>query len=310
VVQRDNILGLFYSLGIGDVQFSDRQRGDNAVSRSAKDRARRGVASRPSAPQLAGGDHGSIVEPSRHPDMRSKIGEYFDRIYVIHLPERVDRYVALRRALGTLGIDIRGPKVRIPAAPRPDDSNQFPSRAVYGNFLSHLEILKESRKDGLSNVLILEDDAMFSRRMVKTQAALVETLQNVPWDLCFFGHSLKDELRGYPKGLVSHKASFIWAHCYAANARVFTKLIDYMEITTTRPPGHPLGARMYIDAVFTHFRLQNPEITTLVSNPVLSLQRGSPSSIASHGWYPSLRWVHPIINLVRAARDQLWRHTS
>jgi hypothetical protein len=242
--------------------------------------------------------------------MTSEIGEYFERIYVIHLPERVDRYVALGRALRTLGIDIGGHKIRIPAAPRPSDSNQFPSRAVYGNFLSHLEILKEARRDGISNVLVLEDDAMFSRRMVKTQAALVDTLQNVPWDLCFFGHSLKSELRGCPTGLVSHKASFIWAHCYAVNARVFTKLIDYMEITSRRPPGHPLGARMYIDAVFTHFRALNPSVITLVSNPVLSLQRGSPSSIAGHGWYPAIRWMHPIINLARAARDQLWRLTS
>jgi hypothetical protein len=48
--------------------------------------------------------------------MTGEIGEYFDRIYVVHLPERVDRYVALERALRTLGIDIGGRKVRIPAA--------------------------------------------------------------------------------------------------------------------------------------------------------------------------------------------------
>lgn len=239
-----------------------------------------------------------------------KLLDYFDRIEIIHLPERADRLALLKHELATLGMSIDGCKVRIPFAPRPADANGFPSRGVYGNFLSHLSIVRTARDDGLRNVLVLEDDAIFSRRMVKTQAHLVATLQNAPWDMCFFGHSLKRELAGYPKGLVAHPAGFIWAHCYAVNASVFDRLIAYLEMTMVLEPGDPQGARMYIDGAFSMFRQRHPEVVALVSNPVLSVQRGSPSSIADTGWYRSLAPLAPLIGLARRARDQYWRLTA
>ena len=238
------------------------------------------------------------------------LGQYFDRVEIIHLPERQDRYDALALELRALGLAIDGAKVRVPHAPRPADANGFPSRGVYGNFLSHLSIIRAARDDGLRNVLVLEDDAIFSRRMARHQPELVRTLQEREWDLCFFGHSLKRELRGHGRGLVPHDAGFIWAHCYAVNARVYDPLIRYLELTMARPAGHPLGGRMYIDAAFTMFRQQHPQAVTLVANPVLSVQRGSPSSIAGTGWYRSLGALAPLIQLGRSARDQWWRITA
>jgi hypothetical protein len=67
---------------------------------------------------------------------------------------------------------------------------------------------------------------------------------------------------------------------------------------------------MYIDGTFNLFRERNPSVVTLVSNPVLSVQRGSPSSIAATGWYKSLRLVEPLIRLLRKTRDQFWRYTA
>jgi len=213
--------------------------------------------------------------------------EYFDRVYIIHLPERRDRYTALGAELARLGIDIEDRRqVRIPHAPRPADANQFPSRGVYGNFLSHLSILKEA------------------------QAEWVQRLQTTPWDLCFFGHSLKRELAGRERGLIPHTAGFIWAHCYAVNGPALGELIAYLELTAERPIGHPLGGRMYIDGAFTMFRQQHPHRITLVSNPVLSVQKGSPSNIAGTGWYRALGPLQPLLGAARALRDQWWRLTA
>jgi glycosyl transferase family 25 len=238
------------------------------------------------------------------------IKDYIGRVYVIHLPERTDRFAALERELARLGIDLKGNAVRIPHAPRPDDANGFPSRGVYGNFLSHLSILKEALADGLETVLVLEDDAIFSRRMVREQSKLVDFLQRNAWDLCFFGHSLKDELRGCEKGLVPHRANFMWAHCYAVHKRALPELISYFEMTMTLPPDDPRGSHMYIDGAFSLFRNRHPHIVTLVSNPVLSIQKGSPSNIAGTGWYAAFRPVLPLISFLRAARDQWWRVSS
>jgi hypothetical protein len=137
-------------------------------------------------------------------------------------------------------------------------------------------------------------------------------LQHQPWDMCFFGHSLKSELKGIDKGLVPNpnRSSFIWAHCYAVNARVLPELIDYMEMTMQLAPGDPRGARMYIDGAFNMFRLGNPHVVTLVGNPVLSVQKGSPSNIAGSRSFKSWPLIEPMIRLAREARDQLWRLTA
>jgi glycosyl transferase, family 25 len=74
--------------------------------------------------------------------------EYFDRIAIIHLLERRDRFESLSAGLRGMGFDIQQPKVQIPHAPRPSDANGFPSRGVYGNFLSHLGILRQAWRDG------------------------------------------------------------------------------------------------------------------------------------------------------------------
>ena len=237
------------------------------------------------------------------------IKDYFGRIYVIHLPERNDRYVALERELAELSIDLKN-DVRIPHAPRPGNADGFPSRAVHGNFLSHLSILQEALKDGLETVLILEDDAIFSRRMVRDQAKLVEYLKRNSWDLCFFGHSLKDELRGCERGLVQHRANFIWAHCYAVHKRALPELVAYLEMTMTLPPHDPRGSHMYIDGAISLFRNRHPHIVTLVSNPVLSIQKGSASSIAGAGWYAWLGPFRSLVDFGRAARDHWWRVIS
>jgi glycosyl transferase family 25 len=233
--------------------------------------------------------------------------EYFDRISIIHLPERTDRFDALSSELRTLGIDVTHPKIDIPDAPRPTESNGFPSRGVYGNFLSHLGILRRARDETLSAILVLEDDAIFSRRMCRTQAALVDRLQHDEWDLCFFGHSLTKELAGQPSGLVPPTADFLWAHCYAVHARALPRLVAYLERAVLLPAGHPDGGSLYIDAAFTLFRRFNPDIVTLVGNPALSIQKGCFSSLNERRWYDSAAITRPFVSTARQVRDHWWK---
>ncbi len=236
--------------------------------------------------------------------------DYFDRLYIIHLPERTDRYQALRRELSQIGIRIDSPKVRIPEAPRPQDRNGFPSTGVYGNFLSHLGILQESLKDGLERIWILEDDAIFRHRLrqPQEQMQLVERLRQDNWDLCYLGHSIKPaELRPHPHGLVPWSRYFIWAHCYCVHGRILRQLVAYLEETLTNPPGDPRGGRLYIDGALTLFRQFHPEVVCLVSNPNLSSQKGSPSSLAGGHWYDRMTLTKPLVSLARSVRDELWR---
>lgn len=236
-----------------------------------------------------------------------RLCDYFDRVAIIHLPERRDRYRALAQELRRIGLDIQDGKVQIPHAPMPNDANGFPSKGVYGNFLSHLEILRSALRDGLQTVWVLEDDAIFSKRLERQQKEVVRGLEEWPWGVCFLGHSLKRELRTCARGLVVPPADFIWAHCYAVHARALSRLVQYLERAVVLPQGHPEGGKLYIDGAFTHFRRLNPDVLTLVSNPALSVQRGSPSSLNRQKWYDSLSWSQPLVSIARQLRDEWWR---
>jgi len=233
--------------------------------------------------------------------------EYFDPIAIIHLPDRRDRFQSLSAELRDVGIDIRQPKVQIPHAPVPSDWDGWPSRGVYGNFLSHLGILRQALRDGLQTIWVLEDDAIFSRRMRREQQTLVETLKGREWDLCFFGHSLTHELAEQPIGFVAPNADFIWAHCYAVHARVLPRLVAYLEQAVVLPEHHPEGSRLYIDGAFTLFRRFNPDVVALVYNPALSIQKGCTSSLNDPKWYDTVAVTRPLVSLARRARDHWWK---
>jgi|ERR1017187_4406488 GR25 family glycosyltransferase involved in LPS biosynthesis len=239
-----------------------------------------------------------------------KLIDYFDRACVIHLPDRTDRYRALESELKLIGVDIGGPKVQIPFAPMPSDANGFYSKGVYGSFLSHLGILKQALEDKLQTIWVLEDDAIFSHRLAREQEQLADFLQKTTWDLCFFGHSLRHELKGKKKGLVHSSAEFRWCHCYAVHARTLPRLVTYLEETMSTPEGDPKGGKMFIDGAYNLFRRFNPDIVSLVANPVLSLQRGCTSSLNESPWYDRQRFMMPVASFVRSARDEIWRSTG
>jgi len=236
-----------------------------------------------------------------------RILEYFDRLAIVHLPDRTDRYQALQRELSRIGIDITDARVSIPDPPMPKTANGFTSRGVYGSFLSHLEIIEAAYHDGLDSVWILEDDAIFSRRFNAQQTALVEYLSANDWDQAFIGHSTLERLPTSPTGLVRYSGPFIWAHCYAVHRRIMPRLIEYLRKTIDREQGHPEGGKVYIDAAYFLFRQFNPDVICVVTSPCSSVQKGSQSSLNSPRWYQRPQ-LSALVNMGREVRDELWRH--
>jgi glycosyl transferase family 25 len=235
-----------------------------------------------------------------------EILDYFDRLAIIHLPDRDDRLRALTAELSRVGIDIDSPKVTIPSPPMPKTPNGFASRGVYGSYLSHLEIIEKAYHDGLETVWVLEDDAIFSRRFRRRQQSLASQLQDHDWDFFFIGHTVHNGLPKSPTGLLRFSGPFIWAHSYAVHRRIMPRLIEYLRLNEERENGHPEGGKMYIDAAFFFFRQQNPDAICVVSSPCLSVQKGSPSSLNPSGLdkYSGSRFL---VNFARAARDECWR---
>ena len=242
----------------------------------------------------------------------SPLIDYFGLIEIIHLRERIDRYNALKRELARISIDVHDEHVCIPDAPRVTDDYGFPSRQVYGNFLSHLDILRRACNKQQKAVLVLEDDAIFrhSLEFLTFQRQLIQTLDTTAWGICYLGHPITRQLTNQPTGLIQTNLTFKWAHCYAVHQRVLADLVEYLESTRENPKEHPDGGKMYFDGALTRFRMRSPHLVTLVSNPALSIQRGSPSGIAQRKWYDKVETLRPILGTARMIRDEIWRHTG
>ena len=137
--------------------------------------------------------------------------QYFDRISIIHLPDRRDRFKSCRGNCGVSALTFR-PLIQVPHAPRPADLNGWPSRGVCGNFLSHLGDPPTALKDGLQTIWVLEDDAIFSRRMRREQR-LAGPLgcRRVNGACAFLGTRWRTKLAKQPTGLECRRRDFIWA---------------------------------------------------------------------------------------------------
>ena len=232
---------------------------------------------------------------------------YFDRMAIVHLPDREDRFRALRAELLRVGIDIHDPKVTIPDPPMPETANGFHSRGVYGSFCSHLEILEAAYRDGLETIWVLEDDAIFSRRFNDRQMAIAQYLRENEWDMFFAGHTVWGKLPDSPTDLLRYSGPFFWAHSYAVHRRIMPRLINYLHQTVEREEGHPEGGKLYIDAAYFLFRQFNPDVICIVSSPCFSVQKGSHSSLNSRRWFERYAPALPLVDLARKIRDESWR---
>lgn len=237
--------------------------------------------------------------------------DYIDRVCIINLPEQTARRRSVMNELAALGFDPESDRVRVPYAPRPDDAHGFTSKGVYGNFLSHLSILKEAKADSLNRVMVLEDDAIFLRSAQRKaeQERIVAALEARDWGMWFGGHKLTEELAGESDFLAPTTLGFTWAHCYTVNHTALGDLINYLEETIERPVGDPRGGKMYIDAAFNLFRRYYPQHVCLVSNPAISIQKGVTSNLGAGSSFA--RHVGATVTAAaRSARDEIWRWTG
>lgn len=239
------------------------------------------------------------VTLSPHVQDPRPLTDYFDRIYVINLPERLDRRQAITRQLAQAGIPLTPGKVEIFPAIRPSEAHGFPSSAARGCFLSHFSILQRARQQGLSNVLIIEDDLAIAPRFRREQTNLVQQLQQTDWGFIYFGLPEGFDAKAAPTRLIPYTQDIRTTHFYGVHSQIFDPLIEFLEAIQQRAPGHPEGGPMHVDGALWTFRRTHPEVTTLIAKPSLGWQNSSRSDI-SPSWFDHIPVVKP---LMQAARD-------
>jgi GR25 family glycosyltransferase involved in LPS biosynthesis len=114
--------------------------------------------------------------------------EKFDKIYCINLDKRADRWEKVSKIFNEVGIT----NVIRYSAVNGDDLdlskiNYNPSllKGELGILETHLNLLQEAKDEGLKEIVIMEDDVVFTDEIYKFD----EYLDNVPedWDMIFVG---------------------------------------------------------------------------------------------------------------------------
>ena len=236
----------------------------------------------------------------------SSLIEFFDKAYLVNLPERHDRLMEAKREFNKIGVSFPSDKVNVFPAIKPTEKGDFPTIGVKGCFLSHLGVLKKARDQRLNNVLLLEDDLSFFSFFKKQQESLVQAFQRADWDFAYLGH-IKPINANVPAVLERASHSISTTHFLAFNGRMFDRLVNFLEEALERPGGHPLGGPMHVDGAYALFQEQNPEVVTLVSNPGLGFQRASRSSLSNNNWFDQAPVFAQLIKVGRRAKTSYRR---
>lgn len=202
-----------------------------------------------------------------------KIFEYFNLTQIINLPSRKDRRRETELEFKRYGFPINVEKVNFFSAVSTQTSDGFPNSGVKGCFLSHMTIIRNAIKTNLKNVLIMEDDICFSKNILEYSSIAIQELENINWDVAYFGHNEPNSAVEISWKKVQHP--MLLAHFYAINGKTLPLFYDFLQQILSRPPGHPDGGPMHYDGAINTFLNQNSNLQAYFFSKNLGYQRPS-----------------------------------
>ncbi len=232
------------------------------------------------------------------------VAEYFDRIYVVNLPERTDRRRRVMAQIQQAGLGAFPGKVELFPAVKVGDADGFMNAGLRGCFLSHYTIIQRAKAAGLKRVLVVEDDLVIPSAFRESEAGVVEALETQDWGFAYLGHVLPATRQQFPAVMEEHRGPVLQTHFYGVNGPVFDRLLEYMHGVLTWPRHDPRGSRISPDGAFSMFRDLNPDVRTLVAQPNLGEQGSSASDIMPR-WFDRIGWLRPIIASARNLKYRL-----
>jgi len=225
------------------------------------------------------------------------LSEYFERIYILNLPDRKDRLREMSAHLSKFGTPVDGKSVRVFPGIKPEDRKGFRNRGIRGCFLSHLAILQESAADKLYNVLVMEDDLAVSPGFPHAAPYLITQLKAIDWQFAYLGHFLELDCSEGPK-FVQYNERIRGAHFLGLKGRVLGSLIPFLEELLSRPPGDPEGGPMAYDGALSFYRKRDPALITLAACPSMGSQRPSRSDLSPR-WFDDIPLMRQAANSMR-----------
>jgi glycosyl transferase, family 25 len=243
----------------------------------------------------------------------SMLAEHFGAVYLVNLPERLDRLKSAKKQLARAGWSLGPAQVqRFPAHSFADRAG-FPNAGARGCFQSHLECLRRAQRDHRESVLILEDDITFCSALPRLSQSVLSQMESLNWDFVYFGHEGTGEIpraeRNTPEVHFDRwSTDLLTTHFYGVSARILSRLIAHLDHIANGVEGDQEAGPMPLDGAYNIFRRNNPDVRCLIAVPKLGWQRPSRSDIMPKA-FDGLRVLHPLTTALRELKhlSHLWR---
>ena len=151
--------------------------------------------------------------------------KFYDRVYCINLDCRPDKWEEAQKEFdkwGLTGIERYSGLVGGDLDVTPE-KDMLPGEI--GISMTHVEIIKQAKADGLNNIMIMEDDVYFSEDILR----IGEFISQVPEDWCFmyFGGM---QIGGDKPTIITPDIikinQTLMIHCIAINSEMFDTIIN------------------------------------------------------------------------------------
>ena len=160
-----------------------------------------------------------------------KAFEYFDKVFLINLDKRTDRLERCNDIFeknNVLDLVERFPGIV------PDPSSDIPYTKdtekikvpLYGCLLSHINIIKKAKDEGLKSILVLEDDVEFIN--IDAIDKSVDQLKSRDWSLFYLGSNTHVPLQKEDENLLVLKKGYA-THAVAYHESFYDYFIDSFE---------------------------------------------------------------------------------
>ena len=233
--------------------------------------------------------------------------DLFDQVYVINLPDRIDRKNEILAQLKKIGLSFESPLVQLFPAVRPEDKGAFPSVGARGCFLSHLGVLRNAIEARHKSILILEDDVDWTPAALAAGGNLSSVLKGSDWDFLHGGlgnDAGKSTTNDFCLNALKYDESIMLAHFVGMRGKTIALAHNYLEALLGRPPGSPLGGPMHVDGAYNWLRREHSELRGYVCLPSIARQRPSTSDITPATGFKALPVVSHVLAIVRTVRKR------
>lgn len=208
--------------------------------------------------------------------------EYFDKIFIINLEHRTDRWEQCVNILSEYNITNYERFSAI--CPKYEDipeklyknlvvnKKKWYVTGAIGCKLSHLEIIKLAKERNYNNFLVLEDDFCIQKNINEFNNIFnnfINEINRIKWDMIYLGGNNLIKPNSIDNFKLLHKAIKVnTTHAYCMNSSLFDKCINEISICGTE-----------IDDYYKNNIQKNNELNVFCIFPSLIKQRESVSDI-------------------------------